>query len=131
MGKEAGVISYGDYSARYQRAEAEGRTLPQEFEGMETIEGHSTRVLAAIRRRMDEAPEERVPAFICHEGSIRRVVESMGIQGSSFANSGIYHFVPVGEKDWTISRTQLQDGKLHDEQIFDTRGVAHSPSLGR
>ncbi len=129
MGEEAGTLLYHDYCKRYVLSESQGRTLDQEFKGMETIERHAERVSNAVRMRLDNTPPERVPAFICHEGSIRRLVEAMGVNGSSFENAGVYHFEPEGEKSWKISKVEIQQGALQEKPLWTVEPQTTSRTL--
>jgi len=129
MGSEAGITKYADYWNRFGTAKDQGLDPIAQFEGMESIEAHSKRVAQAIEERLGKSPKDRTPAFICHEGVIRRVVESMGVEGSHFDNAGIYHFVPVGEKGWKISKVKLENEKPADELLWDTN-VSKSVTIG-
>ncbi len=127
MGEEAGQTHYDDYWLRFGDAVRNHRDPIAEFKGMESIGDHRNRALAAISKRLSASPENRVPAFICHEGVIRRVVESMGIEGSKFQNAGVYHFEPEGETGWRISQVELKQDQLHERVLWNVDSIAAQP----
>ena len=67
--------------------------------GEETGDAHRDRVIKAINRHLEESD---VPFFVCHAGTIRRVLEVTNLRESRVGNAKIYRFVPV-DSGWLIS----------------------------
>ncbi len=78
-----------------EQRQKELKMLPEEESGS----AHFTRVIAAINRHL--AIQETV-LFVCHAGTIRRVLEATELQGRvAVENARIYHMIPH-EAGWEI-----------------------------
>ncbi len=86
----------GDHDGKISEAEQKSMAgLPNE----ETSRMHAERVLRAVRRHLER---ESLPLFVCHAGTIRRVMEELGLQGRlEVENARLYHVVCRG-REWDI-----------------------------
>ena len=74
------------------------KTLP----GEESSIAHSIRVILAVNRHLESLP---LPLFICHGGTIRRLLEETDLTSAvTVGNAEIYKLAPNGSK-WTIVRS--------------------------
>ena len=71
------------------------------------------------------------PLFITHKGSIKRVMETIGLNGAAEArNAQAYHFVPVGNS-WKVYELSVKNNKLQTEEVQSPSNEMQSPSAGR
>jgi broad specificity phosphatase PhoE len=66
--------------------------------GEELQDAHRERVIRAINRHLEG---DDIPFFICHAGTIRRILEVTGLREARVANAKIYRFAPV-DSGWAI-----------------------------
>lgn len=67
--------------------------------GEETRAAHAARVLGAVNRHL---AGEGVPLFVCHGGTVRRIMEATGLENRvAVGNAQIYRFEPRGDA-WTF-----------------------------
>lgn len=87
----------GELDGKITEAEQKARKV---LPGEETGEAHRARVIAAINAHLSC---DEVPLFVCHGGTIRRILEITRIQETTgVANAKIYKLVPE-ETGWFFS----------------------------
>lgn len=92
LGELDGKISESEQKAR--------KTLP----GEESATAHAIRVIMAVNRHLEDSD---LPLFICHGGTIRRILEETQLTDAvTVGNAEIYSLMPSGTI-WTISRPAL------------------------
>lgn len=90
LGEQDGLIT--------ELRQKELKTLP----GEETSNDHAIRVILAVNRHLESLP---LPLFICHGGTIRRLLEETDLTSAvTVGNAEIYKLAPSGSK-WTIVRS--------------------------
>lgn len=87
----------GELDGKISEAEQKQRgALP----GEELVPHHFNRVVATINQHLKEG---ELTLFVCHGGTIRRVLEATQLSGTlSVDNARIYYFLPV-EGLWTVT----------------------------
>ena len=82
--------------------EAQQKTL-QPLPGEEPSAAQFTRVIAAINRHLEQ---DEVSLFICHGGTVRRVMEAVQLQGKiSVGNAEIFHCTVSGN-GWNMRKIE-------------------------
>ena len=87
----------GDLDGKISEVEQKKmKTLP----GEETSAEHLKRVVSSLNKHL---AEKELSLFVCHGGTVRRVLESLGLKNIvNVANARIYKFEPT-EFGWTVS----------------------------
>ncbi len=84
-------------------------------EGTEHPDAHGQRVVGALNRRLAE--EDAPPLFVGHGGTMRRVLEAMGMDKRvEVDNAQICQMVPVNGR-WKIFELSAEKGKLKRTDI--------------
>ncbi len=87
----------GELDGKISEAEQKARkTLP----GEESSDTHRARVITAINTHLSG---EEIPLFVCHGGTVRRIIEVAEVTGIvHIGNAEIYKLSPDADKFWTI-----------------------------